>query len=180
MTISDDKNVKITMVAAGGVVYKIGDNGEVLVLLIQHSHEDHWPDMWEFPRGKCDKPIGESPRHCVVREVKEETGLDVEVVRFIDKFIYLADKGTRKTICYNYLCRMKDPNQQVKLRVNLESGIREHQAYKWIMSAALSNLALMPEQARTLRKVFSFDLTTEPEESKTDVIEEYLNRLQKK
>lgn len=175
MTIADDKKIKTTMVAAGGVVYKFGENGELLVLLIQRSHEDHWPDMWEFPRGKCDKPIGENPKHCVVREVKEETGLDVKVVRLIDKFVYLADKGTRKTFCYNYLCKMKDPNQQVKLLVNPESGIKEHQGYKWIMSAAVSNLILAPEQAKTLQKVFSFNLTSDPEEDKLEVIEEYLS-----
>jgi 8-oxo-dGTP diphosphatase len=37
------------------------------------------PGYWEFPGGKCDS--GESPEAAALRECREETGLDVRVVR---------------------------------------------------------------------------------------------------
>jgi len=38
---------------------------------------------WELPGGKVD--AGESPHQCIIREVKEELGIDVAVVRILDE-----------------------------------------------------------------------------------------------
>jgi 8-oxo-dGTP pyrophosphatase MutT (NUDIX family) len=40
--------------------------------------------IWEFPGGGLD--IGESPETAVIREVKEETGFDVEIVKILTTF----------------------------------------------------------------------------------------------
>jgi mutator protein MutT len=41
---------------------------------------------WELPGGKLD--VGESPESCVVREIAEELGLDVEAVSILDSWVY--------------------------------------------------------------------------------------------
>ena len=143
MTIGDEQKAETIMIVAAGVICKEGENGEKMVLLIQRSKDDHWPLHFEFPRGKCDKPIGEPPDKCMYREIKEETGLDVEIVKFLDKFIYFADDGKRKSICYNFLCKMKDPNQKIKLS-------HEHDSYKWITQMGEVNLMVLPDQRKTL------------------------------
>ena len=56
----DEIKVKKKMNAAAGVIVRIGDNDRRNVLLIQRAADDHWPLHWEFPRGKCDKPVGEN------------------------------------------------------------------------------------------------------------------------
>ncbi len=38
-----------------------------------------WASLWEFPGGRVE--VGESPEQAIVREFKEETGFDVEVVK---------------------------------------------------------------------------------------------------
>ena len=172
--ISDEKNVKVFMKVAAAVIMKEGDNGEKLVLLIQRAADDHWPLHYEFPRGKCDKPIGEPIIKCLKREVKEETGLSITPIKFIDKFEYLADRGTRKTVCYNYLCKMDDPNAKIKLS-------KEHDDYKWISQVGEAELLVMPEQKDTIEKVLNpgRTITVDPENSftKNNQIEEYLNYL---
>lgn len=170
-------------VAAAGVVYKIGENGEKMVLLIQRAKDDHWPLHWEFPRGGCDKPIGEASTKCAMREVKEETGLDVELEGFLGKFEYLAKGGTQRTTCYNYLCKMKNPDQKIVLKKNPESGVLEHEAYKWITQIGEAELLLFPDQKKIIEKVLSVDnpISVTPSNifTKNDTIEEYLNGIQK-
>jgi 8-oxo-dGTP diphosphatase len=170
---SDEVKVKKTMNAAAGVIIRIGDNNRRNVLLIQRSADDHWPLHWEFPRGKCDKPVGEDLIHCLKREVKEETGLDVTPIEKIDIHEYLADGGTRKTFCYNYLCMLKDPDQPVKLS-------KEHDAYKWITELGEVELMVMPEQKKTLEKIFNTErsIVSYPGDDKpVQKIDEYLNQL---
>jgi 8-oxo-dGTP pyrophosphatase MutT (NUDIX family) len=172
---NDEDKVKIIIPVTGGLIIKEGENGETLLLLIQRSSTDHFPDFYEYPRGKCDKPMGENLIHCLKREIKEETGLDVIPIGEIDTFEYLADGGTRKSICHNFLCRMKDPNQKVKLS-------KEHQNFQWIQSVGEAEIMVLPDQKKTISKVFNkqLQIVSYPENhfTKNNSIEEYLNNIQ--
>jgi 8-oxo-dGTP pyrophosphatase MutT (NUDIX family) len=173
--IGDEDKVKIIMNVAAGIIFKEGENGEKLILLIQRASTDKWPDFYEYPRGKCDFGVNESLIHCCKREVKEETGLDVEVLGLIDTFEYLADEGARKSICHNFLCRMKDENQKIKLS-------HEHQNFTWIQSVGEAEIMLLPDQKKTIAKVFNKDtqIVNYPDNKFTqnNQIEEYLQRIQ--
>lgn len=175
--IGQDKKVVKIINVAGGVITKKGENGETMVLLIQRSKRDHFPNFWEFCRGKCDKPKGENLKHCLKREAKEETGLDVIPIKLIDTFEYIADKGTRRSICYNFLCKMKDEKQAVKLS-------KEHQNFTWITSVGEAELMILPDQKKTLAKVLNSDkeIVNYPDNdfSKNNKIEEYLKWLSRK
>jgi len=166
---ADEKKVKRTTKAAAGVIKKEDAFGNVQILLIQRAKDDHWPLVWEFPRGKCDKPPGENVLHCLKREIKEETGLDVIPIKLIDKVEYLADKGERKTTCYNFLCELKNPDQKVKLS-------HEHEGCKWVGEMGEIELMVTPEQKRTIEKVLNLDraLITQPGQKSLQTVEEYL------
>ena len=64
---------KIRLVHAGGCIFN--SHGEVL---LQRRGDCH---QWGFPGGTVE--LGETPQMAAVREVKEETGLDVEVGELI-------------------------------------------------------------------------------------------------
>jgi len=83
-------------VAVGAVVGN--DDGEIL--LLQRSDSG----IWLYPTGWAD--IGYSPSEVAVKEVKEETGIDVEVVRLIGVFDGLRLGFTRIPL-YSlvFLCR---------------------------------------------------------------------------
>jgi len=175
----EEKNFK-HMNVSGGLITKKGKKGETLLLMIQRSADDHWPNFWEFPRGKCDKGPNEQLKPCMQREVKEETGLDVIPIKFIDKFDYVAYADKRRSTQHNFLCRMKDPNQKIKLS-------KEHQDYKWIMSVGEAELLALPEMKKTISKVFSSEenLVNYPDNNfssdndvQESIIENYLNFIQ--
>ena len=52
---------------------------------------------WALPGGRMDP--GETMEQTVVREVKEETGLDVQVVRVIGEYV---EKGVKDEVEYEY------------------------------------------------------------------------------
>lgn len=171
----DTTNVKVRMNAAAAVIVR-HDRDQKYILLIQRAKEDFFPNYYEFPRGKCDKPKGEDLRHCVIREVKEETGLNIIPVELIDTFQYLADRGTRLTTCYNFLCAMKDETQEVKLS-------KEHQDFRWISQVGEAELLLLPDQKKTVEKILSKENQivnyTQNDFTKNSIIDEYLMRIQR-
>jgi 8-oxo-dGTP diphosphatase len=95
-----------TVRAAGGVV--CDDDGRV-ALVYRPKYED-----WTFPKGKLEK--GETEEEAAVREVYEETGLDVELGRELGFVSYTDPKGRPKTVHY-WLMRVSGgeftPNREV-------------------------------------------------------------------
>lgn len=91
MSLDNKKLFPIRLV--GGVV--ICDNGRYL--LVQEKQKDVY-GKWNVPAGEVEK--GDSPEETAIREAKEETGFDVELLYLIDvcykmgnnaaKFIYKA------------------------------------------------------------------------------------------
>lgn len=47
------------------------------ILICQRGKDDDFALLWEFPGGKLEK--GETPEQCIVREITEELGLDIQV-----------------------------------------------------------------------------------------------------
>ena len=58
-------------------------DGEGRVLLIQRASEP-FQGSWALPGGFVD--LGETVEEAAVREAKEETGLDVEILRLVDVY----------------------------------------------------------------------------------------------
>lgn len=162
--------------SAGAVIVRRGDGKVQEVLMIQRAKKDHWPLQWEFPRGGCDSNIDDSLRECVKREVKEETGLDVKVLRLIDKVKYVRDGGQKITRCYNYYCNLEYPDQEIRL-----SHEHEKNGYKWVSEVGEVELMASPEQKETIQKVLNDEraIVSYPQHQKTEEsVDFYLNALE--
>ncbi len=92
--------------------------------IAQRSATMKMPLKWEFPGGKVEP--GETNAHAIVREIKEEFDLDIEVVQ--EHPFYLHDY----------------PNFTLKLtplEVAIKGGeliLKEHAACKWVPAESLS------------------------------------------
>ena len=80
------------LVSAGGVVYRSGDKGREIVLCGRRS-----PLLWALPKGTPDS--GETREQTALREVTEETGLEVRLEGFIDKIEYWFVRPSDKVRC---------------------------------------------------------------------------------
>jgi 8-oxo-dGTP diphosphatase len=66
-----------------------------ILLIKRNTHP--FVGFWALPGGRMDP--GETIEQTVVREVKEETGLDVKIVKVVGEYI---EKGVREDIDYEY------------------------------------------------------------------------------
>jgi 8-oxo-dGTP diphosphatase len=80
--------------AAGGVVWRRGDDGEIEILLVHRPKYDDWT----FAKGKCDG--SEDDAACALREVEEETGLRCRLGVELPSTDYIDPKGRPKSVRY--------------------------------------------------------------------------------
>jgi 8-oxo-dGTP diphosphatase len=80
--------------AAGGLVLRVGADGEAEVLLVHRPRYDDW----SFPKGKCE--AGESYEECARREVEEETGITAELGEALPDVRYRDQKDRPKLVRY--------------------------------------------------------------------------------
>jgi 8-oxo-dGTP diphosphatase len=90
------------------------------VLLLQRPEDDFMGGIFELPSGKVE--AGESLDVALIREVKEETGLDVSEIRdYLGTFDYLSGSG-KKSRQFNFVI---DVSSQEPVQ------LQEHDAYQW-------------------------------------------------
>ena len=61
------------------------------LLICQRHHNARFPLKWEFPGGKVLP--GEPPEQAVVREIKEELGVEADVGHLVEKTRHAYDAG---------------------------------------------------------------------------------------
>ena len=106
-------------------------NEENQVLILKRSPKvDTFAGHWCFPGGTADP--GESPEACVIREVKEETGLKIKEKALV--YFYTITKESDKDIDF-YM--VEDWRGEVTL--DWESS-----EYKWIDADNLTSVKFIP------------------------------------
>jgi 8-oxo-dGTP pyrophosphatase MutT (NUDIX family) len=116
--------VKKTRIVAGVVeVYVIRRNaGEWRVLTLQRASDTKRPDSWETVYGKIDDD--ERPERAAVREVREETGLEIEALYNLTvTSFYLHEKRTVQ-LAIAFVAFVRDDSD-----VTLSE---EHQKHEWL------------------------------------------------
>src|SRR5690606_17078412 len=95
------------------------------VLICQRSSRMKLPLKWEFPGGKIEK--GESKEACLIREIKEELGIDININTELETVYYEYDDFSIRL--YPFVAT---------LFVGVPKAI-EHAQLKWVSSEELLN-----------------------------------------
>jgi 8-oxo-dGTP diphosphatase len=111
LTGSKPKLPVVDQVSAGGVAYrKTGATIEVALISVGKENR------WQLPKGIVDP--GETPEITAVREVREEAGLQTELLEQLEKieYWYVGNKGGQRVrfhkFVYFYLLRYSSGNIQ--------------------------------------------------------------------
>lgn len=90
--------------SAGGIVFQTA-NAKIEILMVQHGGYSH---HWGFPKGHIGDHIkGESKEVAALREVKEETGINAEILRELRpiEYWYNYEKEKRKKTVYFFIMK---------------------------------------------------------------------------
>lgn len=117
-----------------------------VLILQRNKDEEIFPNMWELPSGK--KELLESSKKCLIREVKEETGLDIQIIIPTFIFDYQIEKPNeiRDSTQINFLVKSIN-NNKVKLSL-------EHQKFAWISKNEIEKYELSQATKESIKKAF--------------------------
>jgi len=121
-----------------GIHGVIANRGRILVLK-RAPVMPYRPGSWDLPGGHLS--LGESFEDCLLREIKEETGLDVA----IDRLLGLHSMVSEPYMQAFYSCRLT-VFQKVRLRPD------EHVEHRWVTPDELASLELIPYLAAIMKR----------------------------
>jgi len=105
------------------------------VLLCQRPEGKALAGLWEFPGGKLEP--GETPEACLIRELREELGIEVAAA-CLAPFVFASHSyETFHLLMPLYLCR------------RWEGVVRalEHPQIRWVRPSQMADLAMPPADA---------------------------------
>ena len=114
------------------------DSGEILIVK-RHPKSRTDPEMWELPGGKVEK--GEHFADALVREIKEETNLDVNVGDFCEAV--QNDYSHKRTV--QLMMYLDDVEGSVAIS-------EEHTEYMWASIDKIESLELSSSLKKLLEK----------------------------
>jgi mutator protein MutT len=109
------------------------------VLVCRRRRGDRFEDCWEFPGGKLD--VGETPEACLHRELEEELGIRVRVIRNLPAIRH--DYGDFAVTLWPFLLDLAAGEPQAKAARTL----------RWVDAAELDTLPFPAANADLIREV---------------------------
>ena len=113
-------------------------------LLITQRHAGaHLGGLWEFPGGKREP--GETSEQCLVRELREELGIEIEVGELFEE---VSHAYTEKAVRLKFFtCKL----------ISGEPHPLDCAAFKWIGKAELAGFEFPAADARLLEKLRDYN-----------------------
>ena len=134
-------NTKQVEASGGTVIRMVGGVPEVLVV-----HRPRYDD-WSLPKGKRDG--SETDEQCALRELLEETGLNVELHNELEPVEYVDHKGRPKVVRF---WLMTVPAEQPMVESATFEANEEVDELRWVTVGAAAQLLTYPRDVQTVQE----------------------------
>ena len=116
------------------------------ILIMSRKEEDFMGGIDELPSGNMEN--GENIFDALVREVKEETNLDIENIKsYINSFDYISGSG-KKARQFNFVVTVKSTENVI---------LTEHDNYKWISIEDARNNLKITDEVKYALEIYNFN-----------------------
>ena len=112
------------------------------VLVTQRSEHMPHPLKWEFPGGKLLP--GETPEGSLIREIREELGVDISVIQLLPSVRYRYSDSNIKLI--PFVCTIREGDIDLK----------EHRSYSWVPRSELRHMDWLEADIEVLSLIDKF------------------------
>ena len=104
-------------VGSGAIIFN--DKEEILLIKRKFIGEDRTTsNMWSVPGGEVN--FGEKAEDAAIREVKEEIGVDVEIIKFIGYHNQILKNSKVHWHCNSFLCKIKNGIPEIMEKDRIE------------------------------------------------------------
>ena len=143
LLIKKGKQEGIIKNVVGAIIF----NEKNQILIMSRKTDDFMGGIDELPSGNMEQ--GENIYEALVREVKEETNLDVVNVKsYIGSFDYISGSG-KKSRQYNFVLDVK----------NIENIVlTEHDKYNWLTIEEIRKNSKITEEVKSILEICYFNL----------------------
>lgn len=118
-----------------GAIIKRGND-----ILIAQRKKGDLAGLWEFPGGKIE--VGETPEQALIREIKEEMEVDIQVNEYITTAEYNYPTFSLHMDCF--LCSLTDEI----------SNLNDHTAIQWIpISSDINSIKWVPADIQVFEAI---------------------------
>ena len=109
------------------------------ILLCQRGEGGNCAFLWEFPGGKIED--GESPKEALVREIREELGIESEAGEVFSEYKFSYPERD----IYFYFIKAKITSGEIKLNV--------HKDFRWVLPQEAAKLSAAPADIPIIEKL---------------------------
>ena len=127
-----------TVRVVAAVIQAVNDKNEPVIFATQRGYGEY-KDGWEFPGGKIEP--GETQQEALIREIKEELKITINVGDLIDTIEYDYPEFHLSMDCF--LCEISDG----------KPVLTEHEAARWLTKEELYSVDWLPADVTVIDQI---------------------------